>query len=91
MDKLIVSLFGVNKFNFFGWLFTFLLLLIVATVLVVGALVPPLGVGLSPVVALLTAACVLLAGIFGVLVQLYCAMMAVRIEMSAGKKPADPE
>ncbi len=85
MDKLIVALFGINKVNFIGWVLTFLVLFVLALFLVAGALVPPLGIGLSAEVSLLAAACTLLAGIFGVLVQIYCSLMAVRIELMDGQ------
>ncbi len=80
MDKLIVYLFGINRMNLLGWVTAGLLVLGVAAYLVVGAVSPPFAVGLPPVNALLVAISLLLMGIFGLLLQIYCSLLASRLE-----------
>jgi peptidoglycan/LPS O-acetylase OafA/YrhL len=88
MDNLIVALFGVNRFNLWGWVVGGLSVIGLAIYLVVGALVPTAGPGFSPEVSLLLAACLLLLGIFCVLLQMYCALLALKFELTAGRQSA---
>ena len=84
MDKLIVGLFGVNRINLLGWLVAGLLLLGLAFYLVIAAVQPLMGKAIPPEILLLTAICLLLTGIFGVLLQLYCSLLAVKLDLKAG-------
>lgn len=88
MDKLIVVIFGVNRVNLWGWVIVGLLDVGAAVYLVLGALVPTAGPGLKPEIALMIAACLLLLGIFGVLLQMYCALLALKLELTAGRPSA---
>jgi hypothetical protein len=92
MDLLIVKLFGLTRLNFVTWLVLGLFVGALALFLTVFGLYVVvhendqqlllLGVGL-----LLTAVCVLLGGIFAVLLTIYCALVAEKLE-KASPRPA---
>jgi hypothetical protein len=86
MDKTIIKLFGINRFNLFGWIFVGLAMIFVtvamALPILLSALLP--GRSLSPEALLLGAIWVLLLGIFGVLLQLYCSLLADKLERQNG-------
>jgi hypothetical protein len=82
VDKAVVKLFGLNRLNFWGWLVTGILLAAVAGYLGVRAaksitLVPQ---ELRPLMDVLGAIAFLLLGILGVLLQMYFAMYAEKLE-----------
>ncbi len=88
MDKMIVALFGVNRMNLWGWVVGGYFVMGSAGYMVAGAFIPAIGFGFTPEIALLTAACLLLLGIFGVLLQMYCSLLAIKLDL-LGRSKAD--
>ncbi len=78
-EKFFLKYFGMNRFNFYGWIFTGSFLLIVSLV--------ALFLGLVQVAIYLT-----LLGIFGVLVQAYLGMLAEKLlkEKAEDDSTAEP-
>ena len=80
MDKLIVWMFGINRMNFYGWIFAGIVTLVVTLGLA----------GLSIAVAtddvqwgiliMLGAIAFILLGILCVLLQIYCTLLAEKLE-----------
>ena len=80
MDKLIVKLFGVNRMNLIGWIWLGFLLIVAAVFFIITALPNVIRQPGRPDQLLLAAIAILLLGIFGVLLQIYCAMLAEKLE-----------
>lgn len=78
MNDVIVKLFGVNRMNLFGWCAAGLIVIGLAVLLMVEAAIAAKNA--TPELMLLGAIAVLLLGIFGVLLQIYCALLAEKIE-----------
>jgi hypothetical protein len=81
VDKFIIKFFGINKMNFWGW--------VCAGLLLIGLVVFLFGTGYSAflkgdsasmLVSMLVGIGLLLLGIFGLLLQLYCGMLAEKLE-----------
>ena len=80
MDKLIIKLFGVNRMNLIGWFITGVGIMILALLLFIGAWKASVGANVPPLHLLLGTICLLLLGIFGILLQLYCSLLAEKLE-----------
>ena len=78
--KIIIALFGVNRSNLLGWCFGGLAVIGASLGAVVLAFVVAPPAPLRPELLLLTAICFRLFGIFGVLLQIYCSMLAEKLE-----------
>jgi len=76
--------FGDNRTNFYGWIFTGLLILAASGWLVIRAI--DLGAYDSPICVLLMAIYILLVGCLCVALQNYCARVAKNIEAEDAKK-----
>jgi hypothetical protein len=77
MDWLIIKMFGVNRVNLVGWSITGLVVMVLAGVgITVGLLSPP---GIAAQGILLATICLLLLGIFGVALQIYCSLLAEKL------------
>jgi hypothetical protein len=81
VDRLIIKLFGVNKMNFWGWFAAGMLVLVAALGLfALGARAVFAGDDRMMLFSLLTAIFVTLIGIFGVLLSIYCSLLAEKLE-----------
>jgi hypothetical protein len=83
MDRFIINLFGYTRTNLLGWIVAGLLVMGLSLCLFYLAYQPPLRPGFSPEWYLLAAIALLLLGIFGVLLQMYCAQVAEKLERDA--------
>jgi hypothetical protein len=81
MDKLIIKLFGVNRLNLVGWVCVGVLVIFGSVALGVAALVAYAdGDPGASVALLLGSVALLLLGVFGVLLQIYCSLLAEKLE-----------
>jgi hypothetical protein len=79
VDKLIIKLFGVNRMNFVGWCVAGLLIVGASLVSACAALSP--GFGADQRLGIwLCAIWLVLMGIFCLLLQLYCSLLAEKLE-----------
>ena len=78
MDWFIIKMYGINRLNLVGWSIAGLLVICLAGVgVVVGLTSPPPGIPAQSI--LLATICLLLLGIFGVTLQLYCSLLAEKL------------
>ncbi len=89
MNSLIVKLFGVNAMNLIGWCATGLLIIALAVILVADAALTAKNV--TPELLLLGAIALLLLGIFGVLLQIYCSLLAEKLERRHAVRESERE
>jgi Co/Zn/Cd efflux system component len=94
MDKLIIKLFGINRLNLIGWCFAGLFLIcgtLFFILLALSRMAPGPAADSRPLIFLLVAIALLLLGIFGLLLSIYCAMFAEKLESSGQLKAITTE
>lgn len=84
MNDVIIKLFGINRMNLFGWCAAGLIVIGLAVLLLVEAAIATKNA--TPELMLLGAIALLLLGIFGVQLQVYCSMLAEKIERKQGER-----
>ena len=92
MDKLIVTYFGINRLNFWGWVGAGTLLILISLfsiLLAVGSHLSGDSVGAH--FFALGAIYSVLLGIFGVLLQLYCSLLAEKLSTPVRPAPRSQE
>jgi hypothetical protein len=81
MDKFIIKLFGVNRLNLVGWVCAGVLVIFGSLALGgVGGVAYAEGDPNASVALLLGSIALLLLGVFGVLLQIYCSLLAEKLE-----------
>jgi hypothetical protein len=86
MNDLIVKLFGINRMNLLGWCIVGLMIIGLSVVCTVQAVLATPNFFNRPDLLLLGAIVLLMLGIFGVQLQIYCAMLAQKIERNRAER-----
>src|SRR5262249_14013087 len=84
MDKWIVKLFGMDRFNFFGWLLAGLVVLVGSLVMFGLAFAFAVKTELRAELFMLCAIYLVLVGIFGILLSAYSAWYAEKLSQPVG-------
>jgi type VI protein secretion system component VasK len=80
MDKLIVKLFGINRLNFYGWIAAGLFVIVGSLLFWAVGFFFTFADPMFALAMVLSAIWVVLIGMFGLFLQLYCALLAEKLE-----------
>jgi hypothetical protein len=80
MDKLIVKLFGINRFNFYGWIAAGLVVIVGSLLFWVAGFAFAFTDATVALTLVLSAIWLVLIGMFGLFLQVYCALLAEKLE-----------
>jgi hypothetical protein len=80
MDKWFIELFGINRLNFYGWVFTGALVILICLGLAGASVATAPQNAMAAVLIMLGAIAFLLLGIFGVLLQIYCSLLVEKLQ-----------
>jgi hypothetical protein len=80
MDKWIIELFGINRLNFYGWIFAGCVVIVVSVALGLLSFVTAQRNTTEAILIMLGAIGFLLLGILSVLLQIYCSLLAEKLQ-----------